>query len=227
MDNRQYVVVYPNLPQYKGLDLYIATFGGVTESLDQARKFDTQETAGAFARTLAAPDNSHGPAEVWAIKVTVAWERVATESQPQGENMPVEIKERDAVEELVKFIREQADIDDIAQMWSDRLGDDVCRVISLDDPETKSDPYLNGERVKEKPPKSVLTDAQKKEYLKHMGNQCPLCKHDAIEAKSHVETDCDTAWQVIRCTNCGAEWNDLYALVDVELVEGPQPDGDD
>ena len=138
--------------------------------------------------------------------------------------MPTEIKERDAVAELVKFIREEADIDDIAQMWSDRLGDDICRVISLDDPETKSDPFLNGERYKEPLKKPVLTEEQKKEYLAAKGGKCLLCKSTDIEGTGTGNTDDDWHSESVRCNNCGAEWDDIYTLSDVDLTGGPEDD---
>ena len=136
--------------------------------------------------------------------------------------MPTEIKERDAVEQLVKYLRREADIDDIAQIWSDRLGDDIVRVVSADDNSLKSDAYLNGDRVVGPKPPLVLSEEQRNAYLNNKGQRCPFCKSTDIEAEDPPEMDGNIACQIVSCTDCGGKWEDQYTLNDVELKEAPE-----
>lgn len=54
------------------------------------------------------------------------------------------------------------------------------------------------------------------EYLKVDGCHCPKCKSYNIEGE-FAEIDSGEAWQHIVCNDCGAEWNDIYKLVGMEL----------
>lgn len=47
-------------------------------------------------------------------------------------------------------------------------------------------------------------------------NQCPFCGFENIEA-GPLEADGRTAWSNVICHDCGAEWQDVYRLVGVEL----------
>jgi hypothetical protein len=139
-----------------------------------------------------------------------------------------EIKERDAVEQLVKYLRREADIDDIAQIWSDRLGDDIVRVISADDDKTHSDAYLNGDRVVSKvcwavgpKPEPALSQEQHDDYLTNRGLRCPICKSDNTTTDSGWDVGDNTGSQDARCLDCDAAWTDFYRLDDVKLKEAP------
>ncbi len=64
-----------------------------------------------------------------------------------------------------------------------------------------------------------LPDPMVQEYLKAGGTRCPKCKSDDVDG-GFVDVDSGGAWQHIVCNNCGAEWNDIYKLVDVEVLNG-------
>lgn len=53
-----------------------------------------------------------------------------------------------------------------------------------------------------------LTDEQ---YVAKGGGVCPVCKSTQIEGGS-IQVDGPGAWQGVRCLECEATWNDLYAL---------------
>lgn len=62
-----------------------------------------------------------------------------------------------------------------------------------------------------------MTPAQ---YMDIGGQQCPVCHSHEISGES-VEVDVVTAWQPVSCTDCGAEWNDLYGMTGYELTFDP------
>jgi hypothetical protein len=66
-------------------------------------------------------------------------------------------------------------------------------------------------------------DPEVRSYIDEGGSRCLKCHDNDIDGW-HVEVDAGGAWQHIVCNNCGAEWNDIYELVDVEVevltVEG-------
>ncbi len=49
------------------------------------------------------------------------------------------------------------------------------------------------------------------EYVAAGGGKCPACGSREIEGGS-IEVDSTIAWQSVRCNDCGAGWNDTYAL---------------
>lgn len=49
-------------------------------------------------------------------------------------------------------------------------------------------------------------------------SQCPVCDSDNIEA-GHIEVDGDEAWSMVHCYKCGARWNDIYHLANMELLQ--------
>lgn len=61
----------------------------------------------------------------------------------------------------------------------------------------------------------MLTTKQKRDYIRSAGSHCPHCKSQSITA-SHFESDVSSAWQPVRCDDCGKEWNDVYKLVGIE-----------
>lgn len=74
---------------------------------------------------------------------------------------------------------------------------------------------LNGEGPPPEHPH--LTKKQKQAYLNHGANACPYCESTEITAGA-FEVEGTHAWQPVECLNpqCGATWNDIYKLVDVE-----------
>jgi hypothetical protein len=49
------------------------------------------------------------------------------------------------------------------------------------------------------------------EYADEAGQRCPVCLSDQIEAGS-LEAGETQAWQTVRCTACGASWDDVFVL---------------
>ena len=62
-----------------------------------------------------------------------------------------------------------------------------------------------------------LTAQEKKAYIKGGANKCPSCRSDEIEG-GFVEVDSGHCWQPVFCHECGAEWNDIYKLSDIEVT---------
>jgi DNA-directed RNA polymerase subunit RPC12/RpoP len=60
-----------------------------------------------------------------------------------------------------------------------------------------------------------LTAEQKKKYMNGGGNYCPYCSSKDIGG-DRIESDSDSAWQVISCDNCNRCWTDIYKFVGVE-----------
>jgi hypothetical protein len=63
-----------------------------------------------------------------------------------------------------------------------------------------------------------LTKEQRDFYLRHLGNLCPCC-HSSNVSYAQLEADGNYAWSYEECLDCGAEWKDIYQLVDVEDME--------
>ena len=60
-----------------------------------------------------------------------------------------------------------------------------------------------------------------KPYIDHGGVECPFCYSGNIEG-GQVEVDAGTAHQPMRCTDCDAEWNDVYELKTVGEIRLPE-----
>lgn len=67
---------------------------------------------------------------------------------------------------------------------------------------------------------SELTDEQRKYYLAHGGNYCPICHGQSLHDRNEQTEDGGTIWQYWFCADCGAEWTDEFALTNVWLEEG-------
>jgi len=73
-------------------------------------------------------------------------------------------------------------------------------------------------------------------YVAHGALICPSCESMNIESGA-VENDCATAWASVKCHDCGATWDDVYALTGYENLiataagvgdgEGKAPDAID
>jgi formate dehydrogenase maturation protein FdhE len=63
----------------------------------------------------------------------------------------------------------------------------------------------------------TLTEEQKAAYLANP-SKCPVCGDTDIEGDM-FQVDSGSAWQQVSCTKCHSRWNDLYKLVDVELLD--------
>ena len=63
-----------------------------------------------------------------------------------------------------------------------------------------------------------LTEDQVKEYVSNGFNKCPVCKSPDVSG-GFVEVDGNEAWQKCSCNECHAEWNDLYKLHSVEILD--------
>ena len=60
----------------------------------------------------------------------------------------------------------------------------------------------------------------KKAHIKGKGLSCPFCGTSSIQG-SFIEIETGKAFQQMGCTECGAEWQDVYKLIDME------PDAED
>lgn len=58
------------------------------------------------------------------------------------------------------------------------------------------------------------------QYMDVGGQQCPLCRSHEITGDS-LEVDTLTSWQPVSCSDCGAEWNDLFGMTGYELTFDP------
>ena len=56
-----------------------------------------------------------------------------------------------------------------------------------------------------------LTAEQAKKYLARGGVSCPFCGSLELDAQ-HFETDCQRAYQKVKCLSCGRRWHDGYTL---------------
>jgi hypothetical protein len=59
-----------------------------------------------------------------------------------------------------------------------------------------------------------LTAEQKAAYLASGGTICPYCQSSRISA-GELDSEGTGATQEVECKDCGAEWFDVFTLVDV------------
>jgi len=64
----------------------------------------------------------------------------------------------------------------------------------------------------------MLTDAQRKEYVKKGYGNCPYCKSDQIEGGS-LDFHGKQISQKVMCLDCEKYWHGIYTLTDVEEDE--------
>lgn len=57
-------------------------------------------------------------------------------------------------------------------------------------------------------------------YVEEMGCICPQCGSTDIQSLNNLEASDGVAWQTINCTDCGAEWRDVYELTGFQLIKG-------
>jgi len=57
-------------------------------------------------------------------------------------------------------------------------------------------------------------------YLDKHGTVCPICECDDIVGHS-FDSDGTNAWQSVSCNKCGAEWDDIYYLREVDIDNYP------
>jgi len=76
---------------------------------------------------------------------------------------------------------------------------------------------MNNDKIEKNFQGSILTEEQKKEYLKDSG-KCPFCESRDIYG-GEWKSDSMSAWQKIECNKCNKSWFDIYKLIDVEAYE--------
>lgn len=65
-----------------------------------------------------------------------------------------------------------------------------------------------------------LTVEQKQKYLSGKGHRCPICESENIEGQGmQFDGWTDEASEKVRCGGCGAEWVDIYDIVDIRLTK--------
>jgi transposase-like protein len=58
--------------------------------------------------------------------------------------------------------------------------------------------------------KEPLTNEQ---YVNALGQVCPYCGSDHVEAVGQFEVSCLNAYQNVICQTCETEWTDEYTLI--------------
>lgn len=69
--------------------------------------------------------------------------------------------------------------------------------------------------------KTELSAADIKKYIEDGGYACPFCGSEDMGGDS-VSTGGGEASQEMSCPECGAQWNDCYDLVGIEITEAPK-----
>ena len=69
-----------------------------------------------------------------------------------------------------------------------------------------------------------LSVEQKRLYFVAGCCKCPHCGSKSIEGTGSRNSDGDWHENQIKCIECGAEWNDIYTLTDVEGSQAPTPE---
>lgn len=69
----------------------------------------------------------------------------------------------------------------------------------------------------------VVMEERKHQYHLNDGAKCLFCLSEAIMGSS-FEIDAGLARRDVTCPACGAEWKDIYGLVNVEEISGPTID---
>lgn len=72
-----------------------------------------------------------------------------------------------------------------------------------------------------------LTQDQRDGYVKSAGKLCPYCGGGNLKYGDMDAIDGDRIYQEVICTDCMAEWDDIYALIGFGVVSGPQDDEED
>ena len=73
----------------------------------------------------------------------------------------------------------------------------------------------------------IICDAQipdyKRKYLEKSGSLCPFCESSGLSS-GPIRADGPVAWAEVECDDCGASWQDVWALVDMaQVTDGPEP----
>lgn len=71
-----------------------------------------------------------------------------------------------------------------------------------------------------KTPKQDLTPADAKAYVEGGAGSCPFCDSHSITGGSFDMQD-NTVWQNVWCADCGGEWQDIYYLARIDVVQTP------
>lgn len=64
----------------------------------------------------------------------------------------------------------------------------------------------------------LLTPEMVREYIDCRGTHYPFCRSSEIEAGT-VEADGDSAWPRVTCEECGKEWQDVFYLGAVDIID--------
>jgi hypothetical protein len=64
----------------------------------------------------------------------------------------------------------------------------------------------------------TLTSEMVRRYIDCQGAHCPYCQSSEIEA-GKVEADGASAWSQVTCNECGKEWQDVFFLGAVDVID--------
>jgi hypothetical protein len=64
----------------------------------------------------------------------------------------------------------------------------------------------------------TLSDDERRsfEYIDHRAVRCPFCGSQNISASPY---EGEGLYQPVNCEDCGASWNDIHEIVDIEIQE--------
>lgn len=130
-----------------------------------------------------------------------------------------------------RFAKQQSEITDSRSLMQD-ITEWACEFEQAFNQDAHGDAYmelvddyanfrLDGEHDKAKEllrrmgSSAPLTDEQ---YVSKGGGGCPSCNSTQIEGGS-IEVEGSTASQGVRCLDCNANWNDVYALAGYAELE--------
>ena len=68
--------------------------------------------------------------------------------------------------------------------------------------------------------REMITEEQKRGYLKDHGARCPTCGSTGLNC-GPFQSDRSVARQAVSCTNCGEEWQDIYTLTAIRPARRP------
>lgn len=64
-------------------------------------------------------------------------------------------------------------------------------------------------------PEMEVTKEMSAQYVKNIGNKCPVCKGTDLTGGDR-ESDNAEIWWFITCEGCGATWEEIYILSGID-----------
>ena len=61
----------------------------------------------------------------------------------------------------------------------------------------------------------MASSGYRQKYLKSSGSHCPFCESTDITS-GPIQADGPVAWAEAECEGCGASWQDVWSLTDID-----------